>query len=351
MKMYKIKPLPISLLITTLLINNLSAASINDNNTIHLIGESHSNQKCIEYRDQLINEAQNQEIILALEGEFNKEENVFGGNTFGIEEIYAYNLSFALILHLQVILHKIWSKTITLEVVDKHYHTNILKLTYNGLVNDPQADLSNIFILINRLGNLDNIKRMMTRNPEIMNWFISFYKLYHNQEEVNIAIKELTKNHSPEHPYFLNINSNISAWNRFAKDLLVFYCKRAIQENEDIAPTINQINTLLENVEEYANLEAQELIKTYIFTGSPYAHYQDVIDLLTIDERNKIFLKNTISIFENNKSQEKPFYIIVGREHIPFLYKQLKHNGYHVELNDMTHKYTAENLEDYRVEL
>lgn len=48
-----------------------------------------------------------------------------------------------------------------------------------------------------------------------------------------------------------------------------------------------------------------------------------IIFSVAIDERNQIFLKNIVNIFESTKAQGKAFYIVVGVEHTPFLYEKL----------------------------
>lgn len=63
-------------------------------------------------------------------------------------------------------------------------------------------------------------------------------------------------------------------------------------------------------------------------------NFDKFIDNIKFNDRNHVFLRNIIQIFEDNKFQEKPFYVVVGAGHAPFLYEKLVKKGYEVRMNN-----------------
>lgn len=152
------------------------------------------------------------------------------------------------------------------------------------------------------------------------------------KEDPQEEITKLINAHSLEKPFFLNIHSNISEWIQYFKDHIDTSYKIITDKYQHTS--LEKRGTLFPHLE-YIDMHPVTIHK---FLEMILLDINDNINHVMLDIRNQIFLKNIIDIFENNKSQNKPFYVIVGSAHTPFLYEELIEKGYQVKLKNYTDK-------------
>lgn len=297
---------------------------------IHIVGESHVDPICIEFKNRLINKARNNKIILALEGD---EFKLVDSNIFGIEEKTLHKFAISLLLYQQPILHKIWVNSKKSEL-NSDLKGILDKSFINASGNGPITNFQSIYTLLVSLQSDDNeyINDIWNRNPEIMESLLEF-SLNKNIQKRN---RELTKGHSLEKPFFLNIHPDISLWIDFLKDLSHLSCIKVMENEGHISQNIiDELLIYKKDFEDFANMETEIVLQKLDSLKLLLDNLKDCFySSIAVNIRNQIFLKNIISIFESTKSQKKPFYIIVGAAHTPFLYEELKLKGYEIKLNN-----------------
>lgn len=310
-------------------INHLVLGNSNSHNIIYLIGEIHNDPKCIKFKEQLKQEAISTNIILALEGiwlgqEYMYfEESINNSNIFGIEEKNAYKLTETFYLYPYILLQSL------IEKYDSY--KSQAKKAKNELSSSERI-LEMISFLVCHDYGFDSLNK---GNEEVLSslWeFIYKYDLYTGNRREKIA--KIVNAYSSERPFLLSIYPHIDAWINLYKDTIDLYYDYITKENQQIIASELR----------YPLFKASKDMILNPFGKASDIFYNDMVNI-----RNHIFLKNIISIFENNKAQNKPFYVVVGVAHTPFLYKELKEKGYEVKLNDHAqeayNQYLMESLE------
>lgn len=308
-------------------IGNLLAydLSSNDNNLIRLIGEYHSNPVCINYKNQLLKAEEDKKIILALEGMFFEKKT--GSTLFGIEEQYTLFLATAGEYYLNFILYQIIQNMRSFKDEGWPPIINALENRFNAFFSPPENNLLRMYrFFIGFIYNGDKEDPIYRQISKIVGRI---------GDEKN-ALK-LAEGHSYESPFFLNINMDIAEWVNLFKYVINLCCQELILKNEQISTrTLNEVITLVVRMQEYANIiDDKKLNEILPVAIKDIFSFGNIINNIRLHHRNQIFLKNIISIFEENKAQKKPFYVIIGVAHAPFLYEELTAKGYRVMLNDL----------------
>lgn len=324
----------ITLVVIFSVISSISSLFSNEysgknDNVIYLIGEDHDNPECLQIKDQLLKDTQNGKIILALEGrEFVQKNN---NNIFGIENLYSKLLVDSWGFHQQFVMYKI-SQDLGPEILAL---MPSIKKAFNIFFSFPSEKLNMLYAPLHHIDELQNI---YNKNPEIIGEFVKLYKLNDSSpSSYKKTISKYLKNHSFETPFFLNIYPDISLWINLFTDYMIFFVEKINLLNEGIDP--HTLNTVIDYIEKIKNgLKS----KNYSYFNEIPNFEKFFVENITMNHRNQVFLKNIVSIFEENKLQEKPLYVIVGYKHIPFLNEALKQKGFQVKLNDW---------EKYRVDL
>lgn len=324
----------IAFIAITLSLNSLFSTDIKSNinnnnpNVIYLCGENHQDSECINFRNQLLVEAKKENIILAREGRYLEEVEL---NSFGIEDKNAYQLMMACYVYYHIALYKI---SHNIRAIDLLGANELKKHTTNYFV--PSGAMFDRIVCALFDNNLNSTSVMSNKNNKrITKKLNQLHDLFLAKGEQGIA--KILNNNSLETPFFLNIHPNIDHWLKFFNDVLNLYCETLIIENETntlALESISQIATTIEKIKEYCDMDKDSFDAAKIATMfKNLGEYST--SFLKSNLRNVIFLKNIIYIFENQKSQEKPFYAIIGARHVPFLYKELIQKGYQVELNNL----------------
>lgn len=296
----------------------------NNHNTIHIIGEHHSDENCQKLQNRLQEEAMSGRIILAEEGRSFGDINQ--NNIFGINDDKLHLFQRAFSLYIDFALYKIIQDIIVNgDNSEVKAQLNLIK-SYLQFFNSPAKD-----ILSGINGSLQNIHKLtiLLSNQEILQSFVKS----HIYPTINFEkINQINENHSLETPFFLNICEDISQWMNLLKDITTDLLLQSVQ-NEEVS---NQVITFITLFEEYVGIDIDNKINRFPTIMTDYVKYKQFdVEHIVFDLHNPVFLDNIINIFESNKSQEKPFYVIVGNGHTPFLNKELSQRGYTVKLNDI----------------
>lgn len=314
-----------------------------DANVIHLIGELHDDAKCIKLKNRLLTKAKNGQVSVALEGmSFGASNEKAIPNVFGIEDMYTKNLQRASRFHMDLVLYKISKDAISLNDKQCSRLIKYAKESFYIIFPSSSGNLWDIFILIDDAFKAD--KSIASRNSVI------FERIRLISSPVDLA--KITENHSFENPFFLNIDEDISRWVNLYKDITDVCLAEVIKENEAFfsQTKIDEIKAYVANFQNYANIDAKQLT-----CGLLSNFHFDVIKFVPISKelrsnpRNEAFLKNIINIFQNKAISGKPFYVIVGSAHAPFLYEKLMEEGYKVTMNDLAQEEYNRHLEESSV--
>ncbi|PWU06942.1 MAG: hypothetical protein C5B43_01055 [Verrucomicrobia bacterium] len=295
-------------------------------NTIHLIGEIHDDKECIKFKDALKKDANDEKIILALEGWGFREDNKNHEccNVFGIEDLQIVCMNEAFDGYIAFNFYKSMQDLINEEDILGDILEDFLTITQKRLdrFSDPESALMSY--ITGDHPHSDLLKNFCDANNSLMDW---------------IACKkanQLNKKQLFRTPDFLKVCEDISLWIDLFKDITHSFLHTIVQKKTISQLMQNEIISYMTKFEEYAIMDLEKrrnLLLTLINDHDKAFNF--MVDSLCFGLRNPIFLKNIISIFENNKSQEKPFYVIIGAGHAPFLYKELKQQGYNIEFNNL----------------
>ncbi len=306
-----------------------------DHTVIHLIGDNHRDPNHIKYKQKLLKEAENEKIFLLQEGRsFNEKDNFI----FGIEDENMHGLTSACNYYMQFALYKIIKNIDSLKDQSPLPERGLLQKVFNTFFHDSLGILLDMHNILAHASN--HIEVIYSKNQEIITTFYNLQDLKSSPLDYDKKLTELVKNHSFEKPFFLNMHANISDWINLFKDIINLYNEILIDNEEFSHNTKNQVTDYIKKIQEYVNMDAKALNNMRSRVWADFVDFQKYnTNVFAIDYRNHIFLKHVLNIVENNKSHEKPFYIIVGAMHVPFLYEELKQKSYEIELNDLAQEF------------
>ncbi|OAI50950.1 hypothetical protein AYO37_00595 [Opitutia bacterium SCGC AG-212-L18] len=296
-------------------------------NVIHLIGEIHNknligeihNAKCMKFRNELLKEAIDNNIILALEGTtFGKSIN---SNTFGIEEKRAHLLIMQSIALNYILLYRDHIENYKFESDPLNELKEIIYEKFSPL--SQKIEMLSFLVLHNY--NLDSImidENNVTIFRKLLN-LISKSDLQSllSGENPQGELAQVFDTHSLEKPFFLNIHPNTTEWLKFYKDTINSYYQAILEQ-------------LKQNPEFTLNPRYQPLIDSADMLSIQFSKPIKMLLEDLLDIRNHIFLENIITLFETNKPKQKPFYAVVGLDHTPFLIQKLKEKGFPVKFTN-----------------
>lgn len=345
------------LVITTLSICNLIGDDFcynlnKERDVIHLIGENHEHAECIRYKNFLKKEAKGENIILAMESiSFAEIED----DVLGIEEYSLYQMFHAYEHYMYVCLYKIEQDLLALNKEFKIADKGIVDLS----LIDP--DLYNAFLDMCKvikhpydLNTLPSNHREILETIESLGIFqmydillkqkmddLDFQCLDNDKRDAMIStsakLKELKKIESMESkkPIFLRVHDNIFRWINLMKEVFKSYLQENYQKELLPSDMMHQGLEYLDQLCKYVEMNFEENPEAISNISEDYKlKFYPFWDKLVLSLRDRAFLKNIVNIFENNKWQQRPLYVIVGGHHVPFIYEELMKLGYKVELND-----------------
>lgn len=313
-------------------------------NIIYLIGELHDDDECIKFRNLLKERAKNKEIILAHVGTPFNSQTVF--DAFGIEDKYVQVLGKAWEFHTMLSVYKVLKDIRSVSDEETLLMVNSLK---DALINIHLSPAWYIFEQMNGIF-LQMGKPLLQRYPDPSSRAIigKFWQLENLRESSpklhSKRIPQLVKDHSFEKPFFLKLYNGISQWTDLFRDLFEFCAIEVMSNNKDFSLSrMEEASLYMTRFQNYlkmniAQMNAEELDATLSAVIADANKVFELKEDMALNERGPILLKNIISTFEKNKSQKKPFYVIIGHRLTPLLYEGLRQRGYEVEMNKMGQK-------------
>lgn len=316
------------LTIITSLICNLCANDFcyfKETDVINLIGEAHYNEECQKFKNFLKKEARNENLILILEGnEFVESENLI----FGLEEYVITNLTEAWLFYQHFALYKILQDIVC---CGKEQFTPQIK----DIIHDFELDINGKIFYDN-----ESVWMLMLR-------ILSYPKLFdiissNNHEIIKVlknkildaSDRELLKETANKKHIFLHLHDDVSKWITLWKDIFEFYLQENFEKEQISLDLQKQGLQCMAQFQKYIEMEPDALRNEVLNIRKDYSKcINEFAFNLILNLRNRIFFKNIVSIFENNKWRKKPFYVIVGSAHTPFLYEELRQQGYNIKLN------------------
>lgn len=301
-------------------------------NTIILIGEDHYDPEHIKVKEDFFGLARANEIILVLE---NRGFGEIEPNVFGIEDISVHSFTIALEDYSNLMMYKIMTTCpISISTIEA-----IKVYKQKKFVEDfsPPEMIFKVMISIIGTVALDLFKK----HPDILQKFYVLNKLQNTvPEKYKSKLLELVQGHSYEKPFFLKVHNNIIHWLALYKEMAGHFLRQVEEDRRISFEKISEWRGYIEGIEKYEKMSAEELSRVMKgaedTTEFPFENYTYEI---SVDIRNQIFIDNIASLFEQYNLKEKPFYVIVGLSHIPFLYTKLEEKGYTVMMNEAAWKY------------
>jgi len=319
-------------------------------NVVHLIGETHSNQKCINLRNDLKGLSESEKILLALEGvTFNDEGLVKNLSRFGLEDEYALALSGTILYYGKLAHYKVANevKALNNANLDGDVSEKLSEIAdwYKAVFSDPSYRISQMKAICAKLGQ--KLETRSTRNKPLIDKCFDLSLLQSSDPKAySLRLKNLTKNDSVENPFFLNFHANISEWINLYEDIINLSIER-LKDSETLSPNIledfrNYMMASRMNIDaDLAAMSTRERLSRLEFWDD--STLDSLFRELILHERNKIFLANILKIIESRNSEEKKFYVIVGSAHAPFLQRELRQRGYIIKYIDCAYgDYTNE---------
>lgn len=87
-------------------------------------------------------------------------------------------------------------------------------------------------------------------------------------------------------------------------DTINICCEKIVIQDEQIPlDTIDKINIHITKIEQYTNMNANKFKEIIPAAMNEVTSFDKTIDEIRLNQRNQIFLKNIITIFEDNKPQ------------------------------------------------
>lgn len=319
-------------LILILFINLLHISSSNAQHThpptIHLIGEQHQNKRCIETKNNLKKLAANNSIILALEG-LSYQSPEKSPNIYGLEDPLIQKLITNSQLLTIFLMHAVIQDLSQYPLNEKLIHQQ-KEIIYNFFIH-IETRLDDLIYAITDTISVETTS-IYQNNQELLT-DIKNKILTPLSQNTNI-IPTLLENHSLDNPFFLNINDNIFLWITLFIDTTNYYLN--ITQDQVPQEFINYFKNFNNEANNYFKQTNQpkKLTHIYVFIHQLYNLFNLIDNELIYNLRNTIFLKNTLTLLQSLNLSEKPFYLIVGTNHIPFLYKSFIDLSYNTEIND-----------------
>lgn len=314
---------------------------------IHLVGEHHNNPMCIAIQDCLVTKAADENIILASEGLMFDDQ--YGDNEFGIEDEFVVHLCAVFEFYKNLTLYKTIQD---LRLLNKHECLTQIKETIDDLSNLESWSSgfgSELRLIVLALSSLDSSQKKIVcaNNIEVF----SAIKNLAESPKFFTKSNQFEENNSLETPFFLGLHNNIIQWINLFEDVINLYIKAALNRHMEVAKDIKDKGPVrVEKIRACLAMDDDTKRNELAAIKDTFLKFQKLALKIMLTERNHIFLKNIISIFENNKSSKKPFYAVIGSAHVPFLHEKLKENGYNVELNILSknERYLSQLVENWK---
>lgn len=335
----------ISLLITLLIpsvygfgrIRNAGDALSKELNVIHLIGEYHDLKQDINQKNLLKKIANNGKIILGLEGLLEEEGREFHATIFGIEESSSNDLSFSFLNLVSLCIHA-WYKSSA-----NHGYAHQYKFSTPDLQTILNK-IGNYLILIFQNQDPDEIlffQTQISQNRVLINLWQAIQEDLEGTFNGHGSIYRHIGKNSINDNFFDNLSNNNHEWLILLKQVVQYFItlNSLEEETKNLHEVLSELNNLYEETEVCSDhLKLKQIIDRLLTIRNVEG------TRLLVFLRNKVFLNNIRRAFNEKKHLDKPFFVIVGAEHVAFLKRNLINQGFVVAVNENLYDYSSDEL-------
>lgn len=307
-------------------INNESEALSKQHDCIYLIGEKHDELLDIDQKDLLLHLANEEKIILAIEG-LSQDENENNNHLFGLEETYMKQIINGL---------KYWGFFLFRFQQKKIFEIGI-ESPFLG------ADEYDLNFIISIIENYFNDVLLRTKYPKEIQLLIpqlTKNKVLKNIRESkfdrDLIISNFFGKNSIDDNFYNNLTDNYLDWHELFKRIVAYWQNECVTSScltSELLFNISNVIIDYENIYTAINHSKDNpSFLVEILLNLLKIHKK--LDKFALELRNEIFLPNICDAFNKTQSSKKPFFVLVGLEHVPYLEKELSKKGYNVKIND-----------------
>lgn len=311
---------------------------------IYLVGEDHTAEDDIIQKHLLKKLALNGRIILALEGELVD----FNETLFALEEVKISNINSSLISLKNLFMHMLYKKFVERFGNSLNGKTMMNKEKYSSMFDSPGYMLDSSLKLISSYLHIAILKKHDSQEIAFLKSqskvkLIDILKKSHFGQDASI-MSYIGKNSFYDN-FYDNMSDDYKEWYVMFKRIAMYWYNELLVSSivtKELLIGIKNIIIEFDNLYlaiEKANSEPQ--LETILIKLNRIDEW--VIEQIAMYLRNQIFLKKICTIYESTQDLDKPFFVIVGANHIPFLQEKLSEKGYCVEVNNRTRELLYKN--------
>lgn len=301
---------------------------------IYLVGELHNDKDDVNQNSLLIQLANAGQILLATEGQVDDSSETL----FGLEELNTRCIAGSLTSLSAFFTHILYKKIVNTfgpVVLDgESFNTK----RYHEMNGDPEYNLRCHLWLIYTYLETAVIEQT---DPEEVAFFESLQSnklvatLGKFQLGLDPSIMNYTGKNSFKDNFYDNMSSEYKDWYVLLKRITNYWkAKLTTSSMMSDAISLNLEHIIMEIDDLYVDIENLKNQSELKVTMEKFFRFKRLTDQITLDLRNEVFLIKICSIYEKIQHSYKPFFVLVGVYHVPFLREGLLKKGYRVAVND-----------------
>lgn len=306
---------------------------------IHLIGELHNDENDINQKKLLIELSKSNELILALEG----EDKDLNETIFGLEELRINSIGSALMLYVDLFRHMLYKKMIS--VSGDINRVSSLKSGYSKKFRNPEYIFNDNLTIISSYLRIAVFEKRDSKEYAFFESQVKINKLlevminYRFGQDASI-MNFIGKN-TVDDNFYDNISNGPQDFYVLLRRIVAYWKKElTISSIMPNALLLRLKHMLIDFDKLYADIEnskSQHELNEIMVKLTDIQ--KGIVNQITLDLRNEIFLDKICSAYEKTQNVGKPFFVVVGIDHIPFLEEKLSQKGYRVQVNNRARKY------------
>lgn len=311
---------------------------------VYVIGEVHNNKRDIFQKTMLKQLAEEGKIILGLEGENRDWERPPTSTAFGLEEPFWLNGSVALSNLIDLFDYTAWKKFVSFENLSNEDDM------YSKMIS-VEEQKHRMKLMLKNIQEYLKVAVLIKKDPKEVSFFSMQVSknnrvlmnianaLYENEEAFDDYDGDFYKKHlgrnSIDDNFYNKLSRNSDEWFVLIKRMGQYFIK-------NISDKVMQkrLNSVLSKLSKfYKEIEEAKDVSEIPFERLRGIRIRE-IDPLILGLRNEVFLKNIQQAYNEKKHLKKPFFVIVGRGHVPFLRRELMARGFEVVVNEEVYDYS-----------
>ncbi len=304
---------------------------------IYLIGEKHDDKDDIKQKSLLKEAAEKDKILLALEGEVED----FGGTLFGLDELNMLSIGNSLNSLIDLYRHMLYKKivdTVGVAMIDEDL---ISKEGYSEMFSNPRYTLSCYLKLISSYLKTAVHEKHDPKEIKFFQSQIQSNKLFGVFLKYKLgkdpAIMDFIGENSIDDNFYDNMSDGCQNWYVLLRRIATYWQRELGASSsimsEALLATLEDIIVTLDKL--YSDIDDFHTeFELGIIMDKLGDINTEIVERISLGLRNDIFLFRICSAYEKTKNSNKPFFVVIGNRHVPFLKEELLKKSYPVEIND-----------------